>query len=120
MSRPVFVVVAETANGQIVGFASGGPERTRHLLYRGELSAVYLLLEYQHRGIGRRLVSAVAARLDSDGFATMMLWVLAKNPACRFYEALGGRRIMSKTVSEGGIELEEVAYGWDSLAGLLK
>lgn len=36
-----FVYVAEAADGQVVGFASGGPERSGHAVYTGELYAIY-------------------------------------------------------------------------------
>src|SRR5712692_5946303 len=111
-TRAEFVYVAEDADNQIVGFASGGPERTGHAEYKGELYAIYLLAAYQQQGIGRRLSAAVAARLLRNGFDTMLLWVLADNPSRRFYEALGGQVVMSQLITLGGVALAEVAYGW--------
>src|SRR5215475_12853210 len=57
-----FMFVAED-QGQIVGFASGGAERSGKYQYLGELYALYLLKSHQRRGIGRRLVAQVAARM---------------------------------------------------------
>ena len=118
-ARRGFDVVAESANGEIVGFASGGPERTGHQVFRGELYAVYLLAEFQRLRLGRRLVSAIARRLADGGYGTMLVWVLAANPASHFYEALGGQPIMRQPITIGGVELEEVAYGWINLKDLL-
>jgi hypothetical protein len=42
----------------------------------------------------------------------LLLWVLAENPARRFYERLGGQPVSTKTVTIGGVPLTEVAYGW--------
>ena len=42
----------------------------------------------------------------------MLVWVLEDNPACKFYEALGGRRIQSKNIEMRGSTLIELAYGW--------
>ena len=111
--------VAETDCGEIVGFAGGGPEREGNPTYRGELYAVYLLEQYRGAGVGRRLVSAVARQLAVDGFCSMLVWVLEDNrPACTFYEALGGTEVGRQTVTIGGADLWEVAYGWDDVAGL--
>ena len=97
--------VAETEGGDIVGFANGGPEREGGRIYRGELYAIYILEEYQRMGLGHRLFSSVAQRLLSDGFDSMLLWVLEDNhPAIRFYESLGGERVGRKTVTIGGVE----------------
>jgi GNAT superfamily N-acetyltransferase len=104
--------VAEDESGEIVGFASGGPERSGDAAYGGELYAIYILLPYQQRGIGRRLSFAVVERLARAGIRSMLIWVLADNPARRFYEALGGREVDRKQVEIGGAVLDEVAYGW--------
>ena len=112
-------LVAETGRGAIVGFAGGGPEREGDEVYRGELYAIYLLREHQHRGIGRLLASAVARRLLAAGFDSMLLWVLEENrPARRFYESLGGEQVGRKTIAIGGAGLVEVSYGWKDITGL--
>jgi hypothetical protein len=38
--------------------------------------------------------------------------VLTANPACRFYEALGGQFWRSVEIEIGGKKLEEAIYGW--------
>lgn len=48
----------------------------------------------------------------------MLLWVLEDNPSRGFYEALGGVRIKQETITIGGTELVEVAYGWSGLSPL--
>lgn len=112
--------VAEDAEGGIVGFAQGGPERDGNRTYLGELYAIYVLQPYQRRGLGRGLASAAANRLILDGFPSMLLWVLQDNrPACRFYEALGGKEVGEKTIEIGGANLVEVAYGWKDLTALI-
>ncbi len=115
---PGIIYVAE-ADGQIIGFVSGGPERTGHAVYKAEISAIYLLQAYQGHGIGRALVQAVVGRLLDKGFTAMLIWVAAKNPATNFYAALGGQPFESKTESFGGAEIEEIAYGYDDIKKLI-
>ena len=52
-------------------------------------------------------------QLKRDGFAKAMLWVLAANPTCRFYEHVGGKVIQEKVESIAGKSLKELGYGWD-------
>lgn len=118
--RGEFTFVVESDQAEIVGFASGGPEREADPVYRGELLAIYLLDRIQKQGLGRRLVSAVAERLSHQGYGTMLVWVVVKNSSRRFYEKLGGTLIKSKLVEIGQVELEEIAYGWQSLSPLLE
>jgi L-amino acid N-acyltransferase YncA len=114
------IFVAEDKDGQVVGFASGGPEREGHPIYKGELSAIYILDTYHGQGIGRRLVQAVAGWLNQQHYHNMLIWVLAGNTiGIGFYEAIGGQRVASKFIEIGGANLEEYAYGWLDLTPFL-
>ena len=117
-----FLVVAEDF-GTIAGFAAGGTARKdtpESENYSGELYAVYMLDSYQRRGLGRRLVSAVAEELVARGHSNMITWVLQDNAACRFYERIGGELLGSKTVEIADMSLRAVAYGWPDASVLLK
>ena len=111
--------VAEVEN-EVVGWAYSGPNRDQDLTYAGELYAIYLLPEYQRRGIGLALTVAAAASLVESGMSSMLLWVLAENwPAHRFYEALGGEYICEQQIAIGNVPLLEVSYGWKDLSHLV-
>ena len=112
--------VAEDAQGTVMGFASGGPERSGDPVYTGELYAIYLLAQHQGQGIGRQLVMPLVHHLWQDGMRGLLLWVLAANPAWKFYERLGGHPVYEKTVPLGGVALMEVAYGWRDVQALVK
>lgn len=116
--RPECVYVAADTAGAVVGFASGGPEREGDAVYTGELYAIYLLAEQQGKGIGRRLAREVAERLVVAGHEAMLVWVLAANPACRFYAALGGVPVREKQIAIGDRSLTEVAYGWTDIRAM--
>jgi L-amino acid N-acyltransferase YncA len=107
-----FTYVAVDEDGQIVGFASGGPQREGDPAYVGELYAIYLLPDHKGKGYGRRLASTVARRLAREGMPSMLVWVLAENYARGFYERLGGALVGEQPITIGGAELREVAYGW--------
>jgi ribosomal protein S18 acetylase RimI-like enzyme len=109
------VYVAEDRR-EIVGFASGGPERAGEDGFTGELYAIYVLEEAQGRGHGRRLVQAVAHGLREMKLPNMIVWVLRDNHDARhFYERLGGLYVRSQPITIGSALLQEVSYGWESL-----
>ena len=113
------MVVAETAEGKIVGFAFGAPEHEGHPLYQGELFAIYVLQEHQRKGVGRCLFLAMVRHFTGAGMNSMLLWAFKENrPARRFYALLGGELIAEKTIAIGGTDLIEVAYGWRDLSDL--
>lgn len=119
-SRSNLVYVAEDERGSIVGFISGGPERTGETLYTSELDAIYLLAPYQGQGIGRRLAVTLVNRLIQEGMTSLLVWVLAANPARKFYERLGGQLVYEKPTAIGGTSLIEVAYGWQDACTLIE
>ncbi|MGL5925783.1 GNAT family N-acetyltransferase [Chroococcidiopsis sp.] len=110
-----FVDVAENDSGQIIGFANGGKERTGDRTYKGELYAIYVLEVYQRQGIGYRLTLSAVDKLSELGFNSMLVWVLADNPACRFYETIGGQKVYEQQIERGGVMLNEIAYGWHDI-----
>ncbi|HKS06620.1 MAG TPA: GNAT family N-acetyltransferase [Gemmatimonadaceae bacterium] len=85
-----FCFVAADADGELVGFAVGEPSDDEH--YRGELSKLYLLREYQRRGVGTKLACHVAQRFVSQGITSMQLFSQAENKSLGFFDAMGGEK----------------------------
>lgn len=110
------VIVAETDEGQIVGFSSCGKERSGNYKgYQGELNAIYILKEFQGQGIGKALFNSVMKELRKLGMNTMLVFVLADNKSALFYEAMGGKAIDKVGVEIAGKKLKELVYGWDNI-----
>ena len=115
--------VAEDDSGRIVGFATGGKERTGKYDADGELYAIYLLKEVQGQGIGKQLASRIAQNLQEQGFISMLVWVLEDNPSKKFYESLGGQLVDEMMIEIGGEEFKEIAYFWEDskvIGGMIK
>jgi GNAT superfamily N-acetyltransferase len=109
------VFVVEMGDGRIIGFSSAGAERSGDPIYDGEISAIYLLKEYQRLSIGRRLFSVAAQELAVRGFQSLLVRVLTANSSCRFYEALGGIKLGEGEAHIGGSAYSDVAYGWKDI-----
>lgn len=113
--------VAETSEGEIVGFACAYPlpaDDAEETGYAAELSSLHIRRAYHRHGLGRRLFAAVVERLRAQGVPSLWLWVLAANPARGFYERFGGQLVGERTIDPGDVEVIEVAYGWPDIAGL--
>ena len=106
----------------IIGFGSCGAQRTDTLKakgYDGEISAIYVLREFQKRKIGTHLFRAMSSFLLRRGFKAAALWVLRENVrARRFYEHYGGKMIAEREDVRDGMVLIELAYGWPELKEL--
>ncbi|MFB1081901.1 N-acetyltransferase family protein [Jeotgalibacillus sp. JSM ZJ347] len=109
------VYVAEN-NGEIVGFANGGEERSnKYSGYDGELFAIYILESYQRQGLGKKLMAPVVEDLKAKGLSSMIVCVLEKNDSKRFYEVLGADKVDTVKINFGGRDLKEAVYGWKDL-----
>ncbi|USK47893.1 GNAT family N-acetyltransferase [Bacillus sp. CMF12] len=110
------VFVAENDKGEIVGFSSGGIERSgKYKEYQGELSSIYILKEFQGQGIGKALTNPVIKELEKLGINSMLVFVLEENDSRLFYETIGGKIIDKIEVEIAGKKLKELVYGWDNI-----
>lgn len=106
--------------GRIIGFSSGGTERTqKYPEFKGELYAIYILEEYQRKGLGKKLLQPVVNDLLHKQIDTMTVTVLEDNPSKLFYESLGAVMLDSLQVEMAGEKLPERVYGWKDIRKLL-
>lgn len=112
--------IAEDEDGAVVGLATGGPADTEFPAHTGVICTLYVRESHQRRGLGRRLVRAVATKLAETGMTVLVLHCWAANaPARCFYEALGGRVVRVREVDEFGVMVPEVMYAWPDTRPLL-
>ena len=115
---PSSVLVAER-DKSVVGFVSIGPNRHAGFQHAGEVYALYVDIDWQNQGIGKRLMAAAFEKFWERGVESALVWVLAGNPSRFFYEALGGKLAGRRAESFAGVVLDEIGYGWENLgAGL--
>jgi ribosomal protein S18 acetylase RimI-like enzyme len=109
-----FCFIAQNGQGEIAGFATGNNFSDAGLPYKGTLDKIHFLKMYQRLGLGRLLVAKVAGQLLKIGIDSMILFADPNNPNIRFYERLGGQRLLDENGVFHG------AYGWKDINPLLK
>ncbi|WNF22201.1 GNAT family N-acetyltransferase [Mesobacillus jeotgali] len=112
-TSPVFVAV--NPEGEIIGFASFGKERTGKFDADGELYAIYILKEYQRGKLGLRLLQAGLEEMQKLHYQSMLVWVLADNESRKFYKSLKPKKAGEEVVKIAGKEYLEFAYIWKEL-----
>ncbi|WP_066191880.1 MULTISPECIES: GNAT family N-acetyltransferase [Gracilibacillus] len=115
--QPVSVIEVE---GDIVGFIAGGKERTERFGFDGEISAIYLLPDYQGKGFGKKLLKAFAEEMQELNYNSLLIWVLTNNPTHHFYLRLGAEKIEQEQTTIGTGTYQETAYGFPSITALLE
>lgn len=83
------VIVAKDGE-RVVGFAKVGPCHDGDMLGAGEVFQLYVLADWQGRGVGSALMGEALRRLAGEGFVNVVLWVLEENGrAISFYAKHG-------------------------------
>ena len=114
------VLVVEHEGSGVVGFGSCGASRYRGMAYAGEIYTLYVLPDWQNRGLGRALVGGLFEELAADGLTSAFLWMLTGNPTRFFYEALGGQVVAERQERFAGTSLDQTAYAWPDLVTWLR
>lgn len=108
-------LVIHNDDGEIVGFVSGGKERTKRFGYDGEIYAIYLLNKYQRQGLGTSLLKAFFAEMKKAGYRSLLVWVLTQNPSSQFYVRYGALPVEEEKTTIGEGTYQETAFGWKSV-----
>ncbi len=107
-------------DGRIHAYCSAGPTRDPDLPFDAELYTLYVLESAQGRGVGKALLRTAATHLRERGFSGLLVCAFRDNLAAgAFYQALGARLCLETTISVGGVDYPDVAYGWNSIDALL-
>ena len=79
------------AGSQVIGMGiSGAPQDDQVPKGIGEIYAVYVLPDWQGRGVGRALLQRLTSSLQALGYQSAILWTLRdRRLTRRFYEANG-------------------------------
>ncbi len=123
--KPDSVTLVAEKDGILAGFAHGGapgdPAYGDMGAMLGEVKYLYVATAFARRGIGRRLLGALAGRLVGHGFRGIGLGVVVGNdPALAFYRALGGH-VIGRYVDPGPLwRSENLLCAWDDASVLAR
>jgi ribosomal protein S18 acetylase RimI-like enzyme len=109
------IIVVEDPKNGIVGFASGGKYEATHPIYDSEIGAIYVLKNYQGKGIGTAMVKRMVKFFISKEWKSMIIWVLKDNYQRRFYEKLEGISKETKIYEKWGEKYDLIGYVWEDI-----
>jgi len=110
------VLVAEDARFGAIGLCSLGKARDGGCGYEGEVYTLYVDPAFLGRGAGRALLGGAFDFFKDRKLRSCLIWAHAQNNACFFYEAMGGRRVATRTTRLLGELTPEIGFGWKRLA----
>jgi GNAT superfamily N-acetyltransferase len=115
------VFIAETHDGQALGYATCGAARGRAVatLGDGEIHQIYVKASHHRRGLGRGLLLACARWMVMRGMFTGGLWVVRGNSGARaFYRSLGAYTAGERRDPMQGWLIPVIGYRWNELEKL--
>jgi len=115
-----YVLAAENTDGKIIGFADCSTRETNTVPNSSDLTSIYLLEEYQGKGIGKQLLKQIFLHFKSLGYENIFVEVLADNKTRHFYEYYGAKLFNRTQINIGGKVLDELIYEWDNIDEVLK
>lgn len=114
-----YVIVAENTDEEIIGFADCGKKDNNNLENSGDLTSIYLLEEYQGKGVGKQLLKRLFLQFKELGYNRVFVEVLEANKARNFYEYYGANLLKSEKITMAGAELNLLIYEWNNLNQVL-
>jgi ribosomal protein S18 acetylase RimI-like enzyme len=106
LDAPNVVILAADEDGQVVGYTYAGVEETDYMSLRGPAGVLYdIVVDPAHRGrgVGRTLLDATVAALESRGAPRVVLSTAERNEvAQRLFARAGFRRTMIEMTRERG------------------
>ncbi len=116
---PGAVWVWQDDAGIVQGFGQCGRQRNQALPWEGEIFMLYVQTDAQGAGAGRQLLRAMFAALLSGRQRSAVVWVLKDNPSRFFYERMGAKLVLRRTLPVSGGVVEALGYSWSDLAATL-
>lgn len=110
-----YVFVTEDEIGNIVGFATGGKRDANQFDHSGDLTAIYILKDFQGLGIGKKLLNEVFSQFEELEYHLIFVEVLKDNPSRNFYEFMGAVLHSHNQVTVGGSSQTLLIYKWEDI-----
>lgn len=115
-----YVLVAEDANGQIIGFADTSKRVSNEEENTTDLTSIYLLKNVQGQGVGKLLLQRLFEYYEQQEYSKVYVDVLADNKTKSFYEYYGAKFVKRIQITIGGKVLDEYVYVWTDIADVLQ
>lgn len=115
-----YVLVAEDASGQIIGFADTSKRASNEEENTTDLTSIYLSESTQGQGVGKLLLQRLFEYYEQQGYSKVYVDLLADNKTRFFYEYYGAKFVKSIQISIGGKIVDEYVYVWTDISDVLK
>lgn len=115
-----YVLVVENDLGEIIGFADAWKRKNNIEAASGDLTSIYILEEYQGKGIGKCLLKEIFKHFKVLGYEKVFVDVLEANNTRHFYEYYGAKKVKINEIKMGNKVLNLSIYQWENIDEVIK
>jgi L-amino acid N-acyltransferase YncA len=105
-------------NTSVIGYLLATPGASTKG-YHWSVDHLNVLPSKQRAGVGRALLSCLAAVLHQSSVKTLEIGCVKENPSCGFYRHLGGKPLGTRAAKVDAYNTEEILFGWPDIAVLI-
>lgn len=119
INKTNYILVVENNEGKIIGFSSAEKNESSTVKNIGNLTSIYLLEEYQGKGIGKELFKNLFRYFKEMKYEKVFVEVLEDNNTRYFYEYYGAILVQIEQIEMGKKKLNEFIYEWNDVEKVL-
>ena len=102
-----YILVVENKESEIIGFSAAQKDEHKNI---GYLTSIYLIEEYQGKGIGKELLKQLFQHFNQMECKKVFVDVLEDNDTRYLYEYYGALLVETKQIKRGHTKLNELIY----------
>jgi len=115
----IYLAMATADPQEIIGLVMGGTAHVGPWPEAGEIYVLYVRMDQQGQGVGKRLLATAVRHLAQLGMTKVVIRCLDTNArACAFYDSLGGQEVGEVEKEDYGFLNLESIYGWEDSAAI--
>ncbi|GEN89885.1 GNAT family N-acetyltransferase [Oceanobacillus sojae] len=113
------ILVAVDTDDKVVGYITISTKESEASAGTDQVTALYLLEDWQGKGIGKALLLEGFKRFLDLSVHTVQVEVLAENRSRLFYERLGAELVEKKEIQIAGDVLDLLVYEWKDISEIV-
>lgn len=120
ISDKTYTIYVAENEGEIIGFVTGGKRETNKEPGASDLTSIYLLEEWQGKGVGKKLLNQMMIAFLQQGDQKVYVEVLADNKTRQFYQYYGAEYVKTVQIKIAGKTLDEEIYVWNNVEQVIQ
>ena len=113
MGKAHYIVALDDNN--VIGMLKFKKSNYNEYENTAEIQALYILKDYQNKGIGKKMVSMAINEMKKQKYKNLIIGCIEKNPSNEFYKKIGGKYIGKREFLLNNKTYQENVYLYENI-----